>query len=506
MNFKDLIAGFQALSPQKRILFVFLFLSVIGAVSLFSFFSSRPDYRILYNNLEQDEASKIIAKLQDEKVIYRIVAGGRAIEVPEDRLYELRLSLASQGISKGSNIGYEIFDQDSWSTSRFVQQINYRRALQGELIRTISSVAEIESARVHLVLPERSAFLGGQEARPKASVVLKTRGNSRLSSAHVKGIVHLVSSSVDGLLPDDVSVIDTEGNLLTTAGNPDDDISSLSSHQLEYRRGLEKSLEQRVTHMLERVHGEGNAIVRVTAEVDFRKTEQQEELYDPDSVVIRSEQKAKEKVGSTASANVPGTATNLPGGAGTAGGVQGMPSEKSEKILNYEINKVVKHMTEAPGAIKRLSVAVVIHKKEDMKESEADNISSIVKGAIGFNPERGDQVEVALMPFEEKAIEPEELSGPGVKEYLERYLPYIIKYGGLLIGLLLLIFTVFKPLMNNLAEEGKRMEVFQQSLPESLEKMENSLPEQSEKERLQTLVREDPARAAQVIKMWLRET
>jgi len=506
MNFKDLIAGFQALSPQKRILFIFLFLSVVGAIGLFSFFTSRPDYRVLYNNLEQEEASKIIAKLQDEKVVYRIVEGGRAIEVPEDRLYELRLSLASQGISKGSNIGYEIFDQDSWSTSRFVQQINYRRALQGELVRTISSVAEVDSARVHLVLPERSAFLGGQEARPKASVVLKTRGNNRLSAPQVKGIVHLVSSSVDGLLPEDVSVIDTEGNLLTTAGNPDDDISSLSSYQLEYRRGLEKSLEQRVTHMLERVHGEGNAIVRVSADVDFRKMEQQEELYDPDSVVIRSEQKTKEMVGSTATANVPGMSTNLPGGAGTTGGVQGMPSEKSEKILNYEINKVVKHMIDAPGAIKRLSVAVVIHKKEEMAEAEAENIASIVKGAIGFNQERGDQVEVALMPFEEKVLEPEDVPVPGMKDYLDRYLPYLIKYGGLLVGLLLLIFVVFKPLMNNLAEEGKRLEVFQQALPESLERMENSLPEQTERERLQTLVREDPARAAQVIKMWLRET
>ncbi len=506
MNWKDLIAGFQALSLDKKILFFFVFLSIVGAISLFGFFTNQPDFRVLYSNLEEEEASKIIAKLQEENIPYRITGGGRAIEVPEDQVYELRMVMAGDGLaSKGGVIGFEIFDQDSWSTSRFVQQINYRRALQGELIRTITSVAEVESARVHLVLPERSPFLGAQEARPKASVVLKIRGKRRLSPAQVKGIVYLVSGSVDNLLPDDVSVIDTDGKLLTVGGKQDEDMSSLSSYQLEYRRSLENNFEKRVTQMLEQVHGQGNVIIRVTAEVDFKKLEQQEELFDPDSVVVRSEQKMEEKVGAAAAANIPGLTTNLPGRGGTAPAIQGVPSEKKEKVLNYEINKVVKRLVEAPGAIKRLSAAVLIRKQDNMEGSELEGIAALVKRAIGYKKDRGDQVEVAFMPFAKKDEKPEELPEPGFKEFLERFLPLILKYGALVFGVLLLVFAVFRPLLNNLAEDGKRMAEFQKQIPESLEKMDKSLPEETERDRLIALVREDPAKAAQVIKMWLRE-
>ncbi len=426
--------------------------------------------------------------------------------MPEDKVYEQRMVMAGEGLSsKGGVIGFEIFDQDSWSTSRFVQQINYRRALQGELIRTISSVAEVESARVHLVLPERSPFLGAQEVRPKASVVLKIRGQARLAPAHVKGIVHLVSGSVDNLLPDDVSVIDTEGNLLTVGSKQDDDMSALSSYQLEYRKALENNYVKSVTRMLEQVHGPGNVIVRVSADVDFKKVEQQEELYDPDSMVVRSEQKSEEKVGAAAAANIPGLNTNLPGRGGTSPAIQGVPSEKKEKILNYEINKVVKRLVEAPGAIKRLSAAVVIRKQEKMADSEIDGVAALVKRAIGYNKDRGDQVEVAFMPFAEREEKPEELPGPGIKEYLERYLPLVLKYGVLIFGVLVLVFAVFRPLLNNLAEDGKKMAEFQKQLPESLEKIDKSLPEDNERDKLIALVREDPAKAAQVIKMWLRE-
>jgi flagellar M-ring protein FliF len=328
-----------------------------------------------------------------------------------------------------------------------------------------------------------------------------------MQPAQVKGIVHLVSGSIEGLLPEDVAVIDTEGNLLTGTNKQDEEITAVSSYQLEYKQELENNLEQRVTRMLERIVGSDNAIVRVSADVDFRRIEEQEELYDPDSVVVRSEQKRSEKVGGTASATaVPGVRSNQPGGQGASGVAQGPPSEKKEQVLNYEINKVVKRMVESPGAIQRLSVAVLVHEKEGAEETELPRLVSLVKGAVGFDEKRGDRVEVVLTPFEKSVQEGAgEIPSPGFLEVLERLLPSALKYGGLIVGVLLLIFAVLRPLLKNLSEEGERLEAFQRRLPESLEGIEKAIPEMTQKDKLVRLVQQDPGRAAHIIKMWLRE-
>ncbi len=503
MNIQDFYKGFQSLTPQKKFIALFLVVSVFTGVLIFTLLARRPDFGLLYANLEETESADVIAKLQEMKVPYRLQAGGRVIEAPRDKVYELRLALAKDGITAGGIAGFELFDKESWNMSHFVQEINYRRALEGELARTIMSMEEIEKARVHLVIPERSPFVGEEESKPKASVVLKIRGSRQMNPAQVKAIVYLVSGSVEGLSPEDVSIIDTEGTLLTGANPSEEGIGAISSYQLEYRREIEEGLERRVTQMLERVVGPGNAVVRISADVDFRKVERKEEIYDPDSVVVRSEQKRSEKVNVASSGSVPGLRSNRPGAAAGAGFSGAAPSEKKEQVLNYEINKVVKHMIESPGAIRRLSVAVLVRKEKEIPETEQARLTSLVKGAVGFDQKRGDQVNVVFSTFE-KTVE-EELPSPGVLERMERILPPVLKYGGLMAAVVLLIFGVFRPLLNRLSEEGERLERFQKRLPESLEQMERAIPELTQRDKLVKLVEQDPGRAAQIIKMWLRE-
>jgi len=506
MKLQDLIQGFQSLTPQKKFVALFLIVSAIGGIAIFSFVANRPDFAILYANLEESDSAEVVARLQEEGIPYRLGIGGRVIEAPQDKIYELRLAMAADGISLGGVVGFELFDKDSWNMSHFAQEINYRRALEGELARTIMSVDEVERARIHLVLPERSPFFGAEEARPKAAVVLKMRSSGRMRPAQVKGIVHLVSASIEGLQPDDVSVIDTEGNLLTGANKQDESITAISSYQLEYKRELENNLEQRVARMLERIVGVGNAIVRISADVDFRKVEQEEELYDPESVVVRSEQKRSEKVGGISFGSVPGVKANQPGRSGAAGVALNQPSEKKEQVLNYEINKVVKRIVESSGAIQRLSVAVLVHEKEDAEESQLPRLVSLVKGAVGFDEKRGDQLEVVLTPFDKTVQQgPGEIPSPGFLEVFERMFPSVLKYGGLVVGVLLLIFAVLRPLLKRLSEEGERLEEFQRQLPESLEQIEKAIPQMTERDKLMRLVEQDPGRAASIIKMWLRE-
>jgi len=450
----------------------------------------------------------VIAELQKRRIPYRTEAEGRVILVPRNSVYETRLALAGQGISRGGVVGFELFDQDSWTSSRFVQEVNYRRALQGELARTILSIDEVESARVHLVIPPKSPFVGSGEARPKASVVLKMRGGRRLDPSRVRGIVYLVAGSVDGLSPDDVSVIDTEGTLLTAAAKPEEDFGAISSQQLEYKTALEDNLEERVTRMLEKVVGPGKAVVRVSADVDFRKVEKQEELFDPDSAVVRSEQKRSERMGTETSGVSPGMDANVPGRVPGTGAQEGGPSETKEQTLNYEINKVVRRMVESPGAIRRLSVAVLLHKDDRTEEGEMERITSIVKGAVGFDGQRGDQVEVAFLPFEPAGSGADlETPQPGFLDRIQGLLPYALKYGGLLVGVALLVFTGLRPMLRVLAEAGAKVQTEpREAFPQALSEAERTLPEgNSDRQRLVERVREDPAKAAQVVKMWLRE-
>src|SRR3990172_1002715 len=320
--FSELLSQFSRflseLSTAKRMIVLIGVVGGIGSTIALALWSGRPDYQILYSNLSQEDAGAIVARLKGQKVPYKIEGNGSVILAPAKDVYEERLQLAGDGLPQGGGVGFEIFDRTNLGMTEFVQKLNYQRALQGELTRTINQMAEVEQARVHIVTPEKSAFIK-QEKPATASVVLKLRSGKLLRKEQVRAITRLVASSVEGLRPEEVTVVDTQGRLLSEPGE-NLPLGQMSSNQLEYEQNMERNLEARIESMLERVLGSGKAIARVTATLNLEQREKTEERFDPDSQVARSEQRSEEKLqGATGgSGGVPGVSSNVPGGGQTA--------------------------------------------------------------------------------------------------------------------------------------------------------------------------------------------
>ncbi|NTU42075.1 MAG: flagellar M-ring protein FliF, partial [Nitrospirales bacterium] len=435
---------------------IILLVSVVLAVAVVVFALSwiqKADYQVLYANLSESDAGSVVQKLKELKVPYRIEAG--SITVPSDKVYDLRLQLAAQGIPQGGGIGFELFDKTDFGTTDFVQKLNYRRALQGELGRTIMALSEVEQCRVHLAIPEKSLFV--QEGNsPSASVLVKLRPGRTLSQGQIQGIVHLVSSSIEGLNPRAVTVVDSHGEMLTRPA--DSDMAGLSSSQLEFQRSYEKEMESRILGILEPVVGKNKVRAKVTAALDFTKTEKTEEKYDPDSQVVRSEQKNIERSASGGSGGIAGVGSNLPGKGGQTSSSQS-GSQKQHETINYEISKVVSHSVNSAGELKRLSVAVIVdgayigregakeRKYAPRSEDDIRRYEELVKNAVGFTSARGDEVRVVNMPFESL---PQEEAG----EEQTSYMPIILtalKYAVPVLALLLFFLFVIRPLIGAVA-------------------------------------------------------
>ncbi|MEE8574859.1 MAG: flagellar basal-body MS-ring/collar protein FliF [Thermodesulfobacteriota bacterium] len=538
-----LIESFTSMNAARKATFFVLFAAAISAIVVLMIWAAKPEYQLLYSKVSEADSADIIEKLRAKKIDYEVGAGG-SISVPADRVYETRLELAAEGIPKGGGVGFEIFDKSGFGVTEFVQKVNYKRALQGELSRTIAGLSEVESARIHIVTPEKRLFARDKDLS-RASVVLKLNTGRRLNAEQVQGVVNLVSGSVDGLSPGSVTVIDTQGRLLTRAAS-DDSITALSSTQLEHQRSIEKGLEQRIQEILEPVVGVGKVIARVTADVNFKQVERTEERYDPDSAVVRSEQLSKEKTGDISTGGVPGVVSNIPGRSASAGKRKSgrIGSERQNETVNYEINKVVSRTVEPTGIVNRISVAVLVDGSYDGSGSnytarttgEIEKYQNLIKGAVGYTLARGDSVEVVNIPFESHV--PMEFDG--VKESaFERYLPTVVRYGTLLIMLLLVLFLVIKPLLANLANSGpvfategagaygarttagaaktpERSLVYSEAedrlgggggmdIEEEIETPGVRTPEFAKKRRIQKVVKDNPQRSASVMKAWLRE-
>ncbi|MEE9542178.1 MAG: flagellar basal-body MS-ring/collar protein FliF [Thermodesulfobacteriota bacterium] len=269
----NLIEMFSALSAGKKMSLFLLFAASVSALVVLFMWANRPDYQVLFSNLGEEDAAQIIEELQNDKVQYKISSGG-TISVPREHVYEMRLRLAGAGLTSGGGVGFEIFDRKGFGITEFVQKVNYTRALQGELARTVSGLAEVETARIHIVAPEKRLFAeDGEGAR--ASVVLKLKGGIKLKPGQVQGIVNLVAGSVSGLKAESVTVIDSNGNLLTKVQG-DDSTLNMTSNQLEYQRQIEKGFEDRIHDMLAPVVGIGKVIARVSAEIDFKQVQKTE--------------------------------------------------------------------------------------------------------------------------------------------------------------------------------------------------------------------------------------
>jgi flagellar M-ring protein FliF len=387
------------------------FLYIFGVIA-------EPPMAILYSGLEPREAGAVAAKLDAINVPYEQRGDGGTILIPADQVSRIRMQLATEGIPS-AGVGYEIFDKsDTFGTSTFVQTVNRLRALEGELARTIRSIESIESARVHLVIPERQVF--AQVAQPpSASVVLKTR--VRLGNGQVSAVQHLVAAAVAGLAPNDVAIIDERGELL--AGRNGDTENDIALAQEDRTSAFEERMRQRVENIVASVVGPGRTRVQVAADMDFNRVTETSESFDPDSRVIRSsqtvEQNSSEQGARTAAAVSVGT--QLPGAAQPVQTDTGpnSASTRNEETINYEISKSTKTLVQDAGTVKKLSVAVVVDgtyttdangTRTYAPRSEADmaNITALVRSAVGFSETRGDQVQVTNMRFAEPEVTPGE--------------------------------------------------------------------------------------------------
>ncbi len=460
-NIVSVVENFKARPTKNKILIIAIALLSIACI-IFSFaWMQREQYQILFTNLSQEDSGLIIQKLKEKKIKYKIE--GEKILVPSDKVYETRIQLAAQGVPTGGSVGFELFDKTDFGTTDFVQKLNYQRALQGELTRTIMALSEIEHARVHLVIPEKTVFIE-QKTNPSASILLKLKTGKKLTENQIQGIVHLVSSSVEGLSPKDVTIVDSTGEMLT---KQKDQLSALSSSQLEYQKNFEKEVELSVISILEPIVGVGKVRAKATVDIDFTKIEKTEERYDPEGQVIRSTQKIAEKSDVGGAGGVPGVNSNLPTKAVQSPAFlsQGQ-TEKQNEIVNYEISKVVSHIISPTGIVKRQTIAVVVdgnykmdnNKKERVyvprSDEEIKHYEDLVKKAIGFSQERGDDVKVVNMPFSEVTF-----SDLPTKSTFQQYAPVIIdifmKYVTPLLVALMVIFLVLRPLLKSLFIEKK---------------------------------------------------
>ena len=387
------------LSPQQKRLW-FIGLPLFGLIAYLAFYVfDHLNYGALYTNLAPQDGAAIVKELDAEKIPYTISSGGTVIEVPRGVIYQTRLKLAGKGVPAGGAVGFEIFEKSTFGVSEFTQQVNYLRALQGELSRTINSLAAVQSSRIHLALPARSNFLGPEE-KPSASVVVDLRPGYRLSPDQVQGIVNLVATSVPKLSSDKVTVIDSSGRPLkeiaVAAPNSEAEKLSLLKHKQE------EELQRRIETMLDPVLGTGKVVVRANVQMNLQETLMTKEEFDPDNKVVRSQRSAVDDA-SGAKGGTVGVQANVPGGDATKVGDGG--GRRSNETVTYEVGHTTSRIVEPRGQIQKLSVAVFVDGKYDSGKyvarsaEEMAMIKGMVKRAVGFDAERGDEIEVANAPF-----------------------------------------------------------------------------------------------------------
>lgn len=524
------LAKVRSMSKSTRMVALLSIIAALAIGGFFAFHKSEPTYAPLFTNLSQEDGAGVITKLKELKVPYKVEGDGSIIEVPESQARELRLELAGQGLPRGGNVGFESFDKMRLGATDFEQRILYRRALEGELSRTIGTIGAVENARIHLVLPEKSVFVSKNEPS-SASVVLKLRGGRALGPSEVAGIVHLVSTSVSGLTPDRVAVVTTEGTVLHKPRRPGDDLAN-DDEKESRARALEATLEERARAMVEKVTGPGHADVRVTADIDSAHVEHVEDHYDPSKTALRSEEQQIERNGTeeVPVAGVPGAESNLPTGSAqgakagadggapeqsaTKSGVAAMPTRESH-TRNFEVDHVSEKRVVAGGVLRRMTVAVVIdgtRSKEDLEK-----ISGLVRSAVGFDDRRGDMVTVEAVPFLVAAEDPKPAAPAPLK------LPYGLeqpkKFGPILGGVFALVTLI--AMMKLRTAKKKRLAKEALALVAAKEKASAEQvtieilgkdPKEDETnetspDMLKQMVREraqlDPATAALIVKGWL---
>ena len=517
--------------------------------------SQQPEYRVLFSNFNDKDGGSIVASLQQMNVPYKYSDSGTAILVPASQVHDARLKLATQGLPKGGNVGFELMENQKLGVSQFLEQVNFQRALEGELARTIQSVSSVQSARVHLAMPKASVFVREQQS-PTASVLLSIYPGRILDQAQVNAILHLVASSVPELSTKNVSIVDQNGNLLSDP-NKQAGSNNLDPAQIKYVQDFQDNVVKRVESIISPIVGKNNVRAEATADIDFSRSEQAAESYRPNSPpeasTIRSQQTSESYNKNNNASGIPGALTNQPPAPATApivaSGSNAAQSAASNTALlqkdsttNYEVDKTIRYTQQNMGGVKRISVAIVLNYKSEtdkngkvttraLTDVEKTQITDLAKEAMGFNKERGDTLNVVNSPFagpEKEVIEeiplwkqPENIA---LAKELGKYL---------LVGIVLayLFFGYLKPMLYKIMgkdeAEQKEKERREQEEKEKLEALEREAEEEedgtvvklsgeeasqvakqtqsyeSNLEMARTLARDDPRIVANVIKTWV---
>lgn len=434
----DVKAVLENIRANPRILFFVAAAAAISIVIALMFWAKEPDYRVLYSNISEEDGGAVVTQLKQMQVPYRFAEHDGSIEIPSEQIYEVRLKLAQQGLPKGGSVGFELLDQEKFGISQFNEQVNFQRALEGELSRTIETLGPVRSARVHLAMPKPSLFLQDRK-EPSASVTLNLINGRTLDSGQVSAITFMISSAVPGLSADRVTIVDQSGHMMSQNG-----AQATQTTQLQYVRKMESDYQRRIQAILAPIVGTQNVRTQVTAQVDFTQHEQTAEQYQPNSrpenMAIRSRQSSNnEQGGKNAVGGVPGALSNQPPAPvstpiedpaaqqanrqGGANGNNAAPAaapaptltpynKQSDETTNYEVDKTLTHIKRNTGVLERLSVAVVVNYKQGkdgkpvaLNKAQLDQINALVKEVMGFSDKRGDTLNVVNTIFTDQEEE-----------------------------------------------------------------------------------------------------
>lgn len=552
-SLSDRLSGMDRSQRLRMGLGIALFVA-IGVIGLVM--GRQAEWRVLYANLADKDGGAIIAQLTQMNVPYKYAEGGGAILVPADRVHDARLRLASQGLPKGSVAGFEMMESNRFGMTQFQERLTFQRGLEGELTRSIQALSSVQSARVHLALPNQNGFFREQQ-KPSASVLLSLYSGRTLERAQLAGIVHLVASSVPEMNPSAVSVLDDTGKLLSTPSNgADGSGGAADAQQLQYVQQLEQMYSRRILDILEPVVGRQNIKAQVSAELDFSQTESTSESHrpnqGPEAGAIRSQQIVESSNGAAgagggggvgAASGVPGATTNQPPSAATApingpaqtltpaggAGATATGASKRESVINYEVDKTVKVVRGGTGVIKRLSAAVVVNHQSTtdargkvvttpLTEQQIAQMTALVRETIGFNKDRGDSVNLMNAPFTMEKVAMTELPLWKQPELQDLARSFAWPVGTLLFAMLV-FFGMIRPALKSMALSQPRSaagprntlnavlsdepERPQLQLPVKRAEPQGPTVEELRLEDARKLTRDNPAAVANIIKGWV---
>lgn len=534
-------ARLAAMPTRSKIGFGLGIAALAAVVLAMTAWQNQGDYKVLYANLSDKDGGAIISQLSQMNIPYRHADGGAAILVPAGKVHDARLRLATAGLPKGSVVGFELMDGARFGQTQFQERLTFQRGLEGELTRSINAMAAVESARVHLALPNQNGFFREQQ-KPSASVMLTLHPGRALDRTQVAGIVHLVSSSVPEMNPKAVSVLDQTGALIS--GPAEGAQGGLDAQQLQYVNQIESGYAKRIFELLEPVVGRENLRATVTADVDFSQTEATSEEFRPNqgnaaSAAVRSSQTSEQQGSNGASATgIPGAASNQPPVPATApiigaaqplqaaqaGAVGGATSSRRDAVTNYEIDKTVRVTRNATGTVKRLNAAVVVNHRavtasngkttsQPLSNEELDKLTALVRESVGFSQERGDSVKVINAPFKVDAIRTDDIPLWKQPEVIDMLRAAAVPLALALVAILV-FFGLIRPAVKTLLappapEPGKRLNAVvgddndPPGLPAPVVPALEAPRANMQLERARALARENPAAVAGIMRNWV---